>query len=174
MGKRRPHKRLFPKKDSSSYIKLPRIDHFKAAAYNQQRSKTTQGRREDSEHILNNSFMQPIPETRRGPRVPSMRALTMDAKHELMVHEALGVYEMYRIWQSGTLQGVTHFNHVTLKQVADYKLILYFAGNTCILVMEFEGVRMISWDYESRDQAMSASRSNTVRWRLEEKISSDL
>src|SRR5258705_9869120 len=62
MAKRRA-KRLFPKSFSSTSVKTSRLDSFKAAAYNSQRSKVTSGSRGDTEHKLGNSFMQDIPET---------------------------------------------------------------------------------------------------------------
>lgn len=56
-------KRLFPREHSASYVRTSRMDISKAIAYNQQRSKATVGSGPNTQHKMNNSFMEPIPPT---------------------------------------------------------------------------------------------------------------
>lgn len=80
MGKRRP-KRLFPKNMQATSVRVPRVDANKAAAYNAQRTKATQGPRSNSEHIPDNSFTQPIPETKKSRAIaPWWEVMDLDEK----------------------------------------------------------------------------------------------
>jgi len=180
MSKRR-RKRLFPKYMSASYIHTGRIDHSKAAAYNEQRSKATEGPRSNSLHKLNNSFTQELPETKR-PRVwnpkkkawvyqPTERTITLEKKHELLVLEGKDLFGLYRVWQTQRNQGVSEYHCMILKKIGtEFKLMLFFSGNEFLFVQEYQTTRMISRTYTGRDVAMWHKNNNKISWIVTEAI----
>ena len=177
MSKRR-RKRLFPKKFSASSISVSRIDPNKAAAYNAQRSRATEGGRASTFHKIDNNFMEVVPDTRSlstidydlEVSVRSERGKVVDRKHELMKVEAQGLYYMYRVWQGKRGQGVSEFFQLTVEKHEGYVMKLFFSGQEFMFVSEvsLKNIRRISRIYKSRDEAMYYKNSNRIAWIDEE------
>jgi hypothetical protein len=199
MSKRR-RKRLFPKQYQSTYISAPRIDHNKAYAYNQQRSKATVGPRWDVEPKLDNNFMEEVPRTnslttfdpelidgktgepvrtrkKHQPRWPTPRKEAVDLKHEMLVIEQKrkdgNLLMFYKVWQgSNRLQGVHEYHSKLMKDRNGIKTTMYFSGLEVLFVMEDHEERFISKTYRGMDQAMWAynDKKQGITWLRREKV----
>jgi len=170
MAKRR-HKRLFPKSFSSTSVRTSRLDSFKAAAYNMQRSKVTTGSRGNTEHKLGNSFTQDIPETIQPRFRITEKSKTIETRNELLIVESSSLFTLYRVWQGQNHQGVDAFYCTVLEKHGQYSCTLFFSGNEYIIVLENGDIRMISSTYHSREEILQRKNQNKLSWVLTESIS---
>lgn len=183
MSKRKRHKRLFPRRYASDFINTYQgIDQSKVAAYdllnNRQRVANTKGRRDQVEPVLNNTFMQDIPERRKlrayddekkvwidNPRSDAVEKKHLELRKEQLHKERKAlITSLYATWQSKNMQKVVEYSCQILEQIGRYNLCLYFAGTEFILVLETEDTRMISRTYRSREEAMGKKADNKISW----------
>lgn len=183
MSKRRRMKRLFPKKFASDYIKAPRIDHNKAAAYSAQRSKATFGSKNDVQHKPDSNFMSAVPRTKSlstydpdwNEWVRSQRGEVVDAKHELLrithAKEQKRSLVYMKVWQGQRHQGVLEYHRKVMEESDGYSIVMFFSGTEVLFVMEIGNKRWISCTYAGLEVALRQYKTNNISWITTEPIS---
>lgn len=151
-------KRLFPRMYQSTYVRTSRIDPNVASSYNAQRSMATTGSRGNTEHKLDNNFMEEVPKHRKRTEVSA---------HEREVREAgnMNIFELYRKKQT------TKYFQVTIEEIGEFKLILLSSGQENMFVQEYQNVRRLSRIYIGRDVALKTRELNRIHWIITEAIS---
>lgn len=168
-----------------AYLKIPRnggVDTGKIAAHaifqNRSRVNTTQGKANGALPVLDNTWMQEIPETvtqiiedreYNGSARRSDRRLTLDKADALAAEERQFIIDAcLSFWQGTRRQGVNVWVKALMEHHGDYRCYMLTSGNKYLFYWENTEERGASRIYEGREAAMSAFRSR-ISWVFHEK-----
>jgi len=104
--------------------------------------------------------------------IKTARRKAIDKKIEVEDEEYLRkrgewlAHALAKVWQGSRSQGVVEYHCLVLEHypVAEFKLMLYFAGREWIFVQESKNIRRVSRTYCSHDEAKLAYNGKTVAW----------
>lgn len=82
------------------------------------------------------------------------------------------VFEEHRlvtVWQTKFRQGFDCYEYYTLLYKHDnITLKLFHSGHKCVLVKEYPTLRLQSYEYENKQQALAAVKEDKIRWKAPE------